>query len=180
MPRHAAFLRAVNLGARRRASGADLRAAFESAGLVDVSTFRASGNVAFTAGRASALALRSRIEAALAETLGFEVTVFLRTAAQMRALAEHRPFPPEVVDTTAGKVQVALLAGSPAAGRRREVLARATGEDRLAFGRRELYWLPKAGTQGSSLDLVAVERLIGPWTMRTQGTLEELTTKHFP
>jgi uncharacterized protein (DUF1697 family) len=177
--RYAAFLRAVNLGARRRASGADLRRAFEAAGFTDVSTFRTSGNVAFDADRASTEALRGRIERALTDALGFEVVVFLRSAAQMRALADERPFAPDVVGASAGKLQVALLHRRPAARAGDSVLALATDADRLAFGRSELYWLPRAGTQESSLDLASIEKLIGPWTMRTQGTLEQLAAKRF-
>ena len=30
-----------------------------------------------------------------------------------------------------------------------------------------------------SLDLTAVEKPIGPWTMRTKGTLEQLHSKYF-
>ena len=46
-PTHAAFLRAVNLGATRKASKADLIDCFEGLGFTDVGTFRTSGNVVF-------------------------------------------------------------------------------------------------------------------------------------
>ena len=52
MSRYAAFLRAINLGPRRRLSGADLRARFEGLGFTDVETFRTSGNVVFEVGAA--------------------------------------------------------------------------------------------------------------------------------
>jgi uncharacterized protein (DUF1697 family) len=47
MARHAAFLRAVNLGRHRKASSQVLREAFEAEGFEDVATFRTSGNVVF-------------------------------------------------------------------------------------------------------------------------------------
>jgi len=65
MATHAAFLRGVNLGARRRVSNAELERMFTSLGLADVKPFRTSGNVAFTAEGEPVDRLTSRIEEAL-------------------------------------------------------------------------------------------------------------------
>jgi uncharacterized protein (DUF1697 family) len=78
-----------------------------------------------------------------------------------------------------GKVQVALLPKKPAPEARKGVIAQATEADRLKFGERELYWLPSGGTRDSDLNLTKVEDLVGPWTMRTMGTIEELRAKYF-
>ncbi|MFL5883783.1 MAG: DUF1697 domain-containing protein, partial [Thermoleophilaceae bacterium] len=43
--RYVAFLRGINLGKNRRVRKEALCAAFEDAGMEEVSTFRASGNV---------------------------------------------------------------------------------------------------------------------------------------
>jgi uncharacterized protein (DUF1697 family) len=48
VPRYVAFLRAINIGARR-ASSKQLTAALEDAGLENVTAFRASGNLIFDA-----------------------------------------------------------------------------------------------------------------------------------
>jgi uncharacterized protein (DUF1697 family) len=172
MPRHAAFLRAVNLGRQRQASSQVLREAFEAEGFDDVATFRTSGNVVFDG---SSRNLTARIERALQRVLGFEVTVFLRTAEEVRAIAGADPFD----DSLQGKLQVALLSRKPNASVRKHVLALATADDLLAFGDRELYWLPSGGTQQSTLDLVAINDLLGPTTMRTKGTIEQLAAKFF-
>ena len=97
---HAAFLRGVNVGRHHRVSGAELRAVFEGAGLTEVATFRASGNVVFS-GAADA----ARIEAALEAALGYEPKVFLRTAGEMRAIATHAPFPAATVAGSKGKLR---------------------------------------------------------------------------
>ena len=89
MARHAAFLRGVNLGRHRRVTSDQLRSCFEAIGFDDVATFRSSGNVAFDAGRASRANLTARIEQGLADALGFDVVVFLRTAAEVRATADQ-------------------------------------------------------------------------------------------
>ena len=177
MPKYAAFLRAVNLGRNRRVSGAQLKALFEEMGFEDVATFRTSGNVVFEVDRATKL--RERIEAALARELGWDVGVFLRTDEEVRSIAAHEPFDRELVEATEGRLQVALLPKKPAKDVHAEVLPLATVDDWLAFGDRELYWLPRAGTQGSALDLKAIEKLLGPWTMRTKGTVELMAAKFF-
>ena len=176
MAGHAAFLRGVNLGRDRRVSGAELRELFEGMGFAGVATFRTSGNVVFASPRKPGAA---RIERELERALGYDVAIFLRTAAEVRAIAEHQPFPTEVIEASAGKLQVALLPSKPAAGVRSRALELATDEDRLAFGDRELYWLPSGGTRDSALDMKTIERLVGPSTMRTKGTLERLAAKYF-
>jgi uncharacterized protein (DUF1697 family) len=179
MPRYAAFLRGVNLGSRRKVSGADLRACFEGAGFEAVRTFRTSGNVVFDAGRASGKRLTATIEQALADAVGFDVVVFVRTASEIEAIAAHTPFPAKSVAGSKGKLQVSLLSAKPGASARKQVLALATDADRLAFGDRELYWLPSGGTRESALDGAAIETLLGPSTMRTKGTLDLLAAKFF-
>jgi uncharacterized protein (DUF1697 family) len=176
---HAAFLRGVNLGRQRKTSSADLRACFEAIGFGDVQTFRTSGNVVLDAGREPAKRLTARLEAALLDSFGFEVQVFVRTAKELRAIAAQRPFPAAAVERSEGKLQVALLQKAPSASARKQVLALGTDEDRLAFEGRELYWLPSGRMRESGLNLRTVEGLTDPWTMRTKATLELLAAKFF-
>jgi uncharacterized protein (DUF1697 family) len=173
--RYAAFLRAVNLGRNRRVSGAQLKALFEEVGAEDVATFRTSGNVAFEAPRD----MTQELEGHLEKALGHEVMIFLRTARELRAMAAHEPFPAGEVEASKGNLQVLLLGSKPSAAKRKQVLALATDEDRLAFGPRELYWLPSGGTLDSSLDQTAIGELLGQNTMRTKGTIEQLASKFF-
>ena len=49
----------------------------------------------------------------------------------------------------------------------------------MAFGKRELFWLPSGGTLESALDRQALDKLLGPTTMRTKGTVEQLAAKFF-
>jgi uncharacterized protein (DUF1697 family) len=175
--RYAAFLRAVNLGSTRKVSSAQLKEIFEAMGFEDATAFRTSGNVAFAA--AEEADLTARIETALRERLGFEVPVYVRSEKEMLALAEHEPFPAALVGASKGKLQVMFLGGKPGKRARDEVLSLASEEDRLAFGDRELYWLPSGGTQKSKLDSKAVDELVGPLTMRTKGTIEQMAAKFF-
>jgi uncharacterized protein (DUF1697 family) len=179
MSKHAAFLRGINLGPRRRISGAELRSRFEEMGFRDVDTLRASGNVIFGADREPLAAMTTRIEKGLAESHGFEVAVFLRRASEIRAIADQQPFARKLVDASTGKLQVVLLPAKPATRARNAVLALATDDDKLAFGDLELYWLPSGGTRDSSLDFKAIEKLLGSTTMRTKGTVEQMAAKYF-
>jgi uncharacterized protein (DUF1697 family) len=139
-------------------------------------TFRTSGNVVFDAPRKPSAAT---IEKALAESFGFEVEVFLRTTEEIRAIAAHQPFAPKLVESSKGKLQVSMLSAKPRKAVQDKVLALATDADLLAFGDRELYWLPSGGTRDSELDQKAIARLVGSSTMRTKGTIELLSAKFF-
>jgi uncharacterized protein (DUF1697 family) len=177
--RYAAFLRGVNLGRHRRVSAEQLRSQFQELGFDDVGTFRTSGNVVFATRGEPAAKLTARIEKGLAASLGYEVAIFLRSAAEMRALAGHLPFTPARLDAAKGKLQVMLLSARPGAKARRRVLDLATDEDALELGDRELFWLPSGGTRDSGLDLKAIDDLLGATTMRTKGTIDQLAAKYF-
>jgi uncharacterized protein (DUF1697 family) len=177
MDRYVAFLRGINLGKNRRVKNPALAAEFERIGCEDVATFRASGNVVFSADGAEA-GVQKRVEAGLQEGLGYEVVVFLRSVAEVAEIVARSPFPAKAVKAAKGKLQVAMLPKVPAAKARKEALGHATDEDRLAIDGRELYWLPSGGISESELDLKAVEKAVGPWTMRTMGTIEQIAAKY--
>jgi uncharacterized protein (DUF1697 family) len=179
MARYAAFLRAVNLGATRKAGSAQLRSLFEGLGLEDVATFRTSGNVVFDAERQAEAKLTERIENGLEEELGFEVVIFLRSASEIRAIAEHEPFPSEAVEASKGKLQVVMLQRKAGKQQQNDVEALATDDDSLAFRDRELYWLPKGGIRDADLNRGAMEKVFGPTTTRTKGTVELMAAKFF-
>jgi uncharacterized protein (DUF1697 family) len=166
--RYAAFLRAINVGGRR-ITGPDLCKPFASMGFGDPRSFRASGNVVFDAARKPS---EGRIEAGLEEALGYEVVVFLRGPAELGALAAAEPFEP------GARYHVMFLKKLPPAAVQEQVLALGTDDDRLAFGPRELFWRPRGRMMESELDLKAIGKLIGPNTMRTNGTVAQIAAKY--
>lgn len=171
-----AFLRGMNLG-KRRIKNDELRAEFETLGFEDVATFRASGNVIFAAAGKSEGALTKEIEGGLGEALGYEVPVFLRSGAEVAAIAAQEPFPAKAIAASKGKLQVTMLAQKPTAAARTEVLALATEEDSLEIVARELFWLPSGGTLESELDHKAIAKALGKGTQRTMGTIEQIAAK---
>jgi uncharacterized protein (DUF1697 family) len=178
MNRYVAFLRGMNIGGRR-ITNEELCQRFEKLGLTDVACFRASGNVVFGAEESDEAGLTARVEAGLGESLGYEVPVFLRSAAELRAVAVHEPFDAGALSSSKGKLQVAFLFTPPKAGARKRALALATDEDRLAIEGRELYWLPSGGMSESELDLNAIGVALGLTTIRTMGTVEQIAAKYF-
>ena len=176
--RYVAFLRGMNLG-NRRIKNDELRRCFEALGLTDVACFRASGNVIFGSEGADGEELTERIESGLGKSLGYQVPVFLRGAAELRAMAAHEPFERSVLAASKGKVQVALLGRKPAAASRKEALALSSDDDRLVVEGRELYWLPRGGMSDSELDLKSIGEALGPHTIRTKGTIDQVAAKHF-
>lgn len=171
-----AFLRGMNLG-RRRIKNDELRTEFEALGFEDVTTFRASGNVIFSAPKQGEGALTKTIERGLGEVLGYEVPVFLRSCGEVAEIAAREPFPAKAIAASKGKLQVTMLAKKPTAAARKKVLALASDEDSLAIEARELFWLPNGGTIDSELDLKAIERALGKGTQRTLGTIERVAAK---
>ena len=92
MTRFVAFLRGINVGGHGIVKMEDLRRRFEELGLDNVRTYRASGNVVFETERRDGPALRRQVQKDLGALLGFEVSVFLRSAADLEALVRLDPF----------------------------------------------------------------------------------------
>jgi uncharacterized protein (DUF1697 family) len=91
MTRYAAFLRGV-MPTNARMS--DLRDAFEVAGFTDVKTLLASGNVLFSAPRASEESLQRRAEKAMMKRLGRSFLTLVRPVDVLRELLASDPFGP--------------------------------------------------------------------------------------
>jgi hypothetical protein len=90
VPRHIAFLRAINVGGRIVKMDR-LRALFSDMGFTGVETFIASGNVIFES-RAGAAALEKRIQQQLERALGYAVVTFVRSPAEVARVARLEPF----------------------------------------------------------------------------------------
>ncbi|GAA4846113.1 DUF1697 domain-containing protein [Kitasatospora terrestris] len=86
-----AFLRAINVGGRT-VKMERLRELFTELGLDGVRTYIQSGNVFFSTAETDRAALTARIEAHLAEALGYAVPVMLRTVDEVAEVVDLDPF----------------------------------------------------------------------------------------
>ena len=177
--RYIAFLRAINVGGRTVKMDA-LRAVFADMGFGQVETFIASGNVIFTTAHLDAPALQRQIEDALQRALGYAVATFLRTDAEVTAVAHYTPFPP-VVMAAAGALNVAFLAEPLTPQDEAKVMALRTAIDDFHVHAREVYWLCQTKQSESTFSNVLFERALGRRaTFRGMNTVQKLAAKYPP
>jgi uncharacterized protein (DUF1697 family) len=126
-----ALLRAVNVSGTGMLPMAELRAMGEACGFAHVRTYIASGNLLFESDLAEE-AVASAIEDRLERFLGKRVPVFVRSAAEMRSIADLNPFP----DESGSRNMVFFLKGPPPA----DLMSRIRGQqgERIALGPREI------------------------------------------
>ena len=177
MPRYVAFLRAVNVGGRLVKMD-ELRGHFSEAGLRDVETFIASGNVIFSTTATATAALEQKIERQLKTALGFDVPTLIRTTAEVAAAAARAPFSEQEAEE-AGTYVAAFLRGPLDAAGKQGLAGLATDVDRFVLHGREVYWLAKTKQSETKLTIVKFERAVGcAATMRAMTSLRKLAAKH--
>jgi uncharacterized protein (DUF1697 family) len=179
MSRYIALLRAINVGGHT-VKMEDLRRHFADLGFANVATFIASGNVIFDTPEPDAAALERRIERHLRDTLGYEVATFLRTPAELAAVAQYQPFPGADLDGAVG-LFVSFLPRPPADEARRKVAALRTPTDDFHIHARELYWICRTRLSESRVSGALLEKTLGlPATMRNVTTVRKLAAKYPP
>ena len=174
MHRYVAFLRAINVGGHTVKMDR-LRALFAELELGAVETFIASGNVIFEAAGKEG-ELEERIERHLKQALGYEVTTFLRTPAELAAVVAHEPFP-GAAEVYA--IYVGFLKAKPDAERLQAVQALSSEVNQLAVHGRELYWLSRMRTGDNPITGARLEKALGgPATLRNITTVRKLAEKY--
>ncbi len=106
------MLRGINVSGQKKILMADLKTLCESLAMRQVKTYIQSGNVIFDTDEEDPDLWRQRIETAIRERYGFEVTVIMRTAAALaRVLASNPLLKTSGEDTK--KLYVTFLAEEP-------------------------------------------------------------------
>ena len=178
MARGIAFLRAVNVGGRVVKMDR-LRAAFEKAGFSNVETFIASGNVVFDlAPGTKASALEAAIEEMLRNMLGYDVATFVRSGAELRAIAAHQPFLPAALKRSP-RLNVAFLRQELPSKTAASIRTLATAAEAFHLRERELYWLSAVMQSESKISNAVFEKIIGqPSTIRSITTIRKMAEKY--
>ncbi len=177
MPRFVAFLRAINVGGHVVKMDA-LRGHFEAMGFGAVETFIASGNVIFESRARDAEAIEAKLEKGLEAALGYEVATFLRTPAELAAIAAHAPFPAPRM-AAARALNVAFLKAPLGAAGERALAALRTEVDDFHVHGREVWWLCEARQSESKFSNVRFERAVGvKATFRGIATVRKLVAKY--
>jgi len=89
--RYVALLRGINVGGANKVSMAELKSAFEAAGMLQVRTYINSGNVLFTTDIQDRDRLVDLLQHAIQEHNGVSPDVQLRDAEEIKAVAEAIP-----------------------------------------------------------------------------------------
>lgn len=178
MSRHIAFLRGINVGGHRIKMHL-LREFFEELGFDDVTTFIASGNVVFTARSLDVEALRKRIEAHLAHRLGYDVPTFIRSPAELEAIAAHSGSTPLGGDESGLSLYVIFLPDPASHDLRSRFGALESAMDDFQFSGREVYWRIRGKLTESPLFGGGIEKATRtvPTTTRNMTTLRRLVAK---
>ena len=177
--RHVAFLRAINVG-KRVVKMEDLRKIFEAGGFLNVQTFIQTGNVIFEPPprvRKTPADLERDIEAHLLKMLGYEVVTFLRSPAEITALADVVTV--HATDLAAGaSLYIGFLRARPPKASVARLAAFSSHDDDFQVHGRELHWLRRR-TGLADYAGPAIEKVLGvPMTVRNITTVVKLAAKH--
>lgn len=177
MPKYVALLRAINVGGHTVKMD-HLRGLFEDLGFAKVETFIASGNVIFDSKSKDIQTLERKIEKHLAEALGYEVKTFVRSIAELAAVASYRPFSDS--ELAAHALYVGFLAEGPGATARQKLVSFAGEIDALHIHDREVYWLCRATRlTDSKFSGALAEKILGlRATFRNSTTVKKLAAKY--
>lgn len=90
-----ALLRGINVGGHKKVPMAELRLLLSKLGLENVRTYIQTGNVIFQTNNTNILNIENQIQMAMIDHFGFEVSVLVRTRAQLKTIFDNCPFPEE-------------------------------------------------------------------------------------
>jgi uncharacterized protein (DUF1697 family) len=176
VPTYVAFLRAINIGAKRKIPKDAIRAATEKAGGSDVETYINTGNVRLTHPARSVTKVQQALEEAYAAEAGFEVPPILYTTSDLAALtaraeelhAEHDP---------SGQHNVTLYAAAPTAATVRAAHALEHDGEAVVVEGRAAYVLLDGNIHSSKLLSSKEFGALGQGTARTIKVLRTVTEK---
>lgn len=90
MKKYCAFLRGVNIG-KSVMKMTDVKNAFENAGMKEVSTILATGNILFSTEKSSA-DLKKILEKSMSEYFNYEAFLFIKNKREIQEILENNPF----------------------------------------------------------------------------------------
>ncbi|HEY6354811.1 MAG TPA: DUF1697 domain-containing protein, partial [Burkholderiaceae bacterium] len=137
MPTYVAFLRAINVGGRF-VKMAVLAQHFRDLGYGDAHTYINSGNVVFRSASRNAGALAAAIDRGLPPRLGFQTHAFVRSAAQVHAVAGHGMA--LASDPALADVNVAFLAAALSDEQTSTLATLRSADDDFVVHGTEVYW----------------------------------------
>jgi uncharacterized protein (DUF1697 family) len=164
-----ALLRSVNVGGTGKLPMTVLKGLCQKAGYGSVQTYIASGNVILESEEREEK-IKATLEDAIERRIGKRISVFVRTATEMKAVLARNPFPGK----EPGKTVAVFLDTRP----RADVLAKPAGRNKeeIRAGKREIYIYYPDGIGRSKLRFPAADSGTAR-NMNTVARLVELTSQ---
>ena len=164
-----ALLRGINVGGNRKVPMARLRELCTEAGLSDVRSYIASGNLVFTSPHQSASEVEDLIADLVQREHGFRISVVVRSADELATAVAAAP------DDDLDHRHVAFLTTEPAPEAVAATLAAIVPPARLDVLGREAHLLLPNGMASDWIRPPGLERLLGVGaTVRTRRTVDKV------
>jgi uncharacterized protein (DUF1697 family) len=174
MPSYVAFLRAINLGARRKFAKDDIARVVIAAGASGVATHINTGNVLLTSGARSREKVEATLEAAFVQDRGFEVATIAYPLDELRAIVDDIE---DLHDPALMRHYVMLLKEEPTAEVAAAVHALEAGPHRAVVRGRAAHLLLGEGYEAGGVDPLKAEKLLGIATTRNNTVLRAIAAK---
>jgi uncharacterized protein (DUF1697 family) len=170
--RFVALFRGINVGKAKRIAMGDLRTVFEALGYARVQTLLNSGNVVFDGGRQSSATHAARIRAAVAEQLGVDALVIVKSARELGGAVVGN----ELLDGCgdASRLLVVFAVDTAALAALQPLAEQDWGADRLTVGPHAAYLWCDNGVLDSRLAVRLLRHLDTTGTTRNWATVEKL------
>ena len=157
MPTYISLLRGINVSGQKIVPMVDLKALFDKLGLKKAKTFIQSGNVVFES-EVPAAELVSNIEQGIKKRFGFDVTVIVRTLAQLTKAVSASPYK-QLKDGE--RVYISYLAESPSKEGVKALQAQVSDKEEFTIGKTEVYILVRDGFGNSLFSNNFLEKKLG-------------------
>jgi uncharacterized protein (DUF1697 family) len=174
MPAYVAFLRAINLGAKRKFPKDAIRAAAEGAGFTGVETYINTGNVRVTTGMRSRTRVEDALERAFLADRGFEVPTIAFSPAELGEIVAAAE---ELAAGHDGRHYVSLLKEEPSAEAVRLIEEDRGNGERAHVAGRAVHLLLGQAYHSAGLTNATVEKLLGVATNRNLTVIRAVAEK---
>jgi uncharacterized protein (DUF1697 family) len=177
MAKYIAFLKAINVGGHTVKMD-HLKNLFEKMGFENVETFIASGNVVFETKSKGVDAIKKKIEKESEKSLGYKVATFIRTAKELKEIAEHKPFTEFDLNNEQNSLYIGFLDNQPDKDSQKKVLALSNEANEFNVNKTELYWLCRKNFSDSGITGKTLEKALGmETTIRNSTTIRKMVAR---
>lgn len=150
------LLRGINVGGNKRIKMADLRDLLDGIGLEKVQTVLQSGNVVFETDQTDRDNLAEKIESAIHEKYGFEVTIMLRTASEWQSIIDKKP--EYDIEVAGNRLALVCLQSVPLPENKIALMEAHDGDEIIHFLDKEMFIYYVNGMGKSKLSNAILER----------------------